>query len=123
MPSIAREDERTPLLRPSSNHLQNGSAIPQNEVAAAEVAEQGEGGAPQFSQLRKSRSYSHGQLVTPENDLRSGPDADSLVKFKENGKLEGVSDWKFRCVFGGILLGYFVCLHHGGRGHCSSRED
>jgi hypothetical protein len=116
MPSFARENgqpsEHSPLLGSESNHHQHGSAITRDEVAAAEVAEQGEGGAPQFPELGKSRSYSHGQLVTPENDLRNGPDSDSLVKFKENGKLQGVSEWKFRCVFGGILLGYFVSLNH-----------
>lgn len=106
----AQQSERTPLLRPSSNH--NGAAVSPNQVAAAEVAEQGEGGAPQFPRLSKSRSRSHGQLITPENDLRNGPDSDGLVKFKENGKLDGISEWKFRCVFGGILLGYFASTNH-----------
>jgi hypothetical protein len=78
------------------------------DVLAAEVAQQGESGAPAFPELRKSRSrsYSHGQLVVPDNE---DPRLDeTLTKFQDNGLLEGVSKWKFRCVFGGILLGYFV---------------
>ena len=104
--------ERTPLLQSSSNHRQNGSTIARDEVTAAEVAEQGEGGVPRFPELGKSRSHSHGQLATQENDHRSRPDMNSLVKFKENGKLEGLSEWNFRFVFGGILLGYLVSLGH-----------
>jgi hypothetical protein len=97
MPSPA--SERTPLLRSVSPNSQNSSAVTEDEVAAADVAQQGEGGAPQFPELRKS---------VPDDDLVSGPETENLVKFQENGKLEGVGVWKFRCVFGGILLGYFV---------------
>ncbi|KAF1839368.1 MFS general substrate transporter [Decorospora gaudefroyi] len=111
MPSPA--SERTPLLRSqsASHNQQHSSAITEDEVTAAEVAQQGEaGGAPQFPELGKSRSYSHGQLVVPDVDLASGPGTKSLVRFQDNGKLEGVSAWKFRCVFGGILIGYFVAM-------------
>jgi hypothetical protein len=82
------------------------------DVLAAEVAQQGQVGAPAFPELRKSRnrSYSQGQLVVP-NDEGTGPEDERLVKFQDNGLLEGVSKWKFRCVFGGILMGYFVSLY------------
>jgi hypothetical protein len=109
MPSPA--SERTPLLRSASQQHQNGSVVNDDEVTAAEVAQQGEGDTPQFPELgrSRSRSYSHGQLVVPDNDpARAEPE--NLVKFQKNGKLEGVGVWKFRCVFGGILLGYFVSI-------------
>jgi hypothetical protein len=75
---------------------------------AAEVAQQGEGGPPAFPEVRKSRSrsYSHGQLVVPDNEDEAIDER--LTNFQENGLLEGVSKWKFRCVFGGIVMGYFV---------------
>lgn len=62
-----------------------------------------------FPELGKSRSrsYSHGQLVVPDDEGARTRDGD-LVRFKENGLLEGVSKWRFRCVFGGIVLSYFV---------------
>jgi hypothetical protein len=91
--------ERTPLLRSVSPNPQNGSAVAENEITAAEVAQQGEGGAPQFPGTGKN---------PPDDDLASTQATENLVKFQENGKLEGVGVWKFRCVFGGILLGYFV---------------
>jgi hypothetical protein len=92
----SHSSERTPLLRSVSPNPQNGSAVTENEVTAAEVAQQGEGGAPQFPKS------------TPNHDLAATPETETLVRFQENGKLEGVGVWKFRCVFGGILLGYFV---------------
>ncbi|KAH6614001.1 major facilitator superfamily domain-containing protein [Boeremia exigua] len=33
-----------------------------------------------------------------------------LVRFQRNGLLEGVPTWRFRCVFGGILVGYFIAM-------------
>jgi hypothetical protein len=92
----SRSSERTPLLRSVSPNPQNGSAVTEDEVTAAEVAQQGEGGALQFPKS------------TPVDDPTSRQETDALVRFQENGKLEGVGVWKFRCVFGGILLGYFV---------------
>jgi hypothetical protein len=80
-------------------------------VLAAEVAQQGEGGAPTFPDLGKSGSGNgngNEQLGVPDEGGGAG-DAE-LVNFQENGLLEGVSTWRFRCVFGGILLGYFVSL-------------
>jgi hypothetical protein len=104
-----RASERTPLLRRITERNEDVSPIEDANVLAAEVAQQGEGGAPAFPELRKSRSrsYSHGQLVVPDDDGRGAGD-ERLVKFQENGLLEGVPVWKFRCVFGGILMSYFV---------------
>jgi hypothetical protein len=103
-----RASERTPLLRRiTERNDEDVSPMEDAHALAAEVAQQGEGGPPAFPELRKSRSrsYSHGQLVVPDNE-----DAidEPLTKFQENGLLEGVSKWKFRCVFGGIVMGYFV---------------
>lgn len=104
--------ERTPLLRRITERNEDGSPIEDAQTLAAEVAQQGEGGAPVFPELSKSRSrsYSHGQLVVPD-DEGVRPDVSHLVQFQENGLLEGVSKWRFRCVFGGILMGYFVSPH------------
>jgi hypothetical protein len=106
-----RLSERTPLLRRITERNEDASPIEDADVLAAEVAQQGEGGAPAFPELRKSRSrsYSHGQLVVPDDEGASA-DPERLVKFQENGLIEGVSKWRFRFVFGGILMGYFVSL-------------
>ncbi|OAL54255.1 MFS general substrate transporter [Pyrenochaeta sp. DS3sAY3a] len=115
-PSTARANdcsERTPLLGAASDQEQNGqngSAIHDDDVQASEVAAQGIGGAPQFPELGKSRTYSHGQLVVPNDDSEPGPEQGSLVRFQKNGKLEGIGEWKFMFVFGGILVGYFVAM-------------
>ena len=98
--------ERTPLLRSVSPKPQDDSSVTEDEVTATEVAQQGESGAPQFPELGNCGDQSHGQSIVPDD----GPGAGNLVKFQENGKLEGVGVWKFRFVFGGILLGYFVSL-------------
>ena len=103
------------MLRRITERNEDGSVIDDGEVMdpnllAAEVAQQGEGGAPQFPELGKSRSYSHGQLVTPEFGARGGEEF--VVKFQENGLVEGVGKVRFRFVFGGILMGYFVSSIH-----------
>jgi hypothetical protein len=79
------------------------------DVLAAEVAQQGEGGAPAFPDARKSRSrsYSHGQAGVPYEEGTTPEDA-RLVKFQENGILEGISKRRFRFVFGGVVMGLFV---------------
>jgi hypothetical protein len=107
-----RLSERTPLLRRITERNEDVSPVEDADILAAEVAQQGEGGAPTFPELRKSRSrsYSHGQLVVPDDEGASA-DPERLVKFQDNGLIEGVSKWKFRFVFGGILMGYFVSLH------------
>lgn len=103
--------ERTRLLSSASNPHEAESAIHTDQIRAAEVASQGEGGAPQFPDLGKSRSHSQGQLIVPDADRASSDSLGDLVRFQENGRLEGIEGWKFRCVFGGILLGYFVSIH------------
>lgn len=107
MPSTARADgpsshpsEHTPLLR-------SRPACQEDSNQSAEVAAQGEGGSPHSPELGKNPGYPHGQLV-PDHDPASSPELENLVRFQENGILEGVGKWKFRFVFGGILLGYFV---------------
>lgn len=101
--------ERTPLLRTESQNHQDASVIGDNEVTAAEVAQQGQGAASKFTESGKSRSGSRGQVVAPDDDSKPTEETEDLVKFQKNGKLQGVGAWRFRCVFGGILLGYFVC--------------
>jgi hypothetical protein len=104
-----RTSERTPLLRRiTERNDEDVSPMEDANALAAEVAQQGEGGPPAFPEVRKSRSrnYSHGQLILPDNE--DAAIDERLTKFQENGLLEGVSKWKFRCVFGGIVMGYFV---------------
>jgi hypothetical protein len=107
-----RASERTPLLRRITERNEDVSPIEDANLLAAEVAQQGQAGAPAFPELRKSRSrsHSHGQLIVPDDEGTGSEDA-RLVKFQDNGLLEGVSKWNFRCVFGGILMGYFVSLY------------
>lgn len=96
--------ERTPLLRSTSaNH-----PVTEDAITTAEVAQQGQGAAPQFPTLQKARSGSLTESVDPGDVPPITDETESLTKFQKNGKLEGVGEWKFRFVFGGILLGYFV---------------
>ncbi|CAI9632554.1 unnamed protein product [Alternaria burnsii] len=104
--------ERTPLLRSdSANHRDDSHLITDNAITTAEVAEQGEGAAPQFPASGNRKNSLRAPSLKPNVD---GPDiaheAESLVKFQKDGKLEGVGVWKFRLVFGGILLGYFIAM-------------
>ncbi|KAI5378784.1 hypothetical protein J4E82_002234 [Alternaria postmessia] len=104
--------ERTPLLRSdSANHRDDSHLITDNAITTAEVAEQGEGAAPQFPASETRKNSLRAPSLKPNDD---GPDiaheAESLVKFQKDGKLEGVGVWKFRLVFGGILLGYFIAM-------------
>ena len=85
--------ERTPLL--ASPELRQAEPVPIGEEDVLAAQEIGEGGqeVPQFPDLGKSISRT---------------EAEHIVKFQKNGLLEGVPTWRFRCVFGGILMGYFV---------------
>jgi hypothetical protein len=87
--------ERTPLL--ASSELRQADPVPIDEGDVLVAQEIGEGGqeVPQFPELGKSISRT---------------EAEHLVTFQKNGLLEGVPTWRFRCVFGGILMGYFVSL-------------
>jgi hypothetical protein len=102
MPSSARAagssetgpSERTPLLEPAaSQHQGAGATIDDEDIQAAQ--EVGEGGleVPQFPELGKT-------IPSAE--------AEHVVRFQKNGLLEGVPTWRFRCIFGGIVMGYFV---------------
>lgn len=86
--------ERTPLLEPAtSQHQAAGATINNEDINSAQ--EVGEGGleVPQFPELGKTISSA---------------EADHVVRFQKNGLLEGVPTWRFRCIFGGIVMGYFV---------------
>jgi hypothetical protein len=63
-----RYSERTPLLRRITERNEDASGIEDADLLAAEVAQQGQGGAPQFPS--KGRRYSHGQLVPAEDGYR-----------------------------------------------------
>ena len=97
--------ERTPLLRSASQNRKNSPVLAGDEIVAAEVVRQGEGAAPQFPDLGADENP-HDQPAAHGHN--SAQETEDLVKFEENGKLQGVGVWRFRCVFGGILLGYFV---------------
>lgn len=87
--------ETTPLLAPASPGLRQEEPIPIQEEDVVGAQEVGLGGqeVAQFPELGKTLSRT---------------EAEHLVKFQENGLLEGVPTWRFRCVFGGIVMGYFV---------------
>jgi hypothetical protein len=101
MPSPARAgatsatgpSERTPLLASPGLRQEEPVPISEDDVLASEVLGEGGQEVPQFPELGKSISRT---------------EAEHLVKFQKNGLLEGVPTWRFRCVFGGILMGYFV---------------
>lgn len=91
---VAGSSERTPLL---ASHLQQEEPVSIEDEDVLATQEIGEGGqeVPQFPYLGKTISRT---------------EAEHLVKFQKNGLLEGVPTWQFRCVFGGILMGYFVSM-------------
>lgn len=93
--SATGPSERTPLLASPGLRQEGPVPISEEDVLASE--EIGEGGqeVPQFPELGKSISRA---------------EAEHLVKFQKNGLLEGMPAWRFRCVFGGIVMGYFVSL-------------
>ncbi|KAI4938317.1 hypothetical protein J4E85_000757 [Alternaria conjuncta] len=104
MPSSA--SERTPLLRSTSaNH-----PVTEDAITTAEVAQQGQGAAHQFPTSQKARTGSLTESVDPGDVPPITDETESLTKFQKNGKLEGIGEWKFRFVFGGILLGYFPLM-------------
>ena len=90
-----RPSETTPLLAPAPPDLRQEDPVPiqEEDVAASQQTGVGSQDVAQFPDLGKSISRT---------------EAEHLVKFQKNGLLEGVPAWRFRCVFGGILMGYFV---------------
>lgn len=89
---VTGSSERTPLLAPPSPQEEPVPIEDEDILAAQEIGEGGQE-VPQFPYLGKTISRI---------------EAEHIVKFQENGLLEGVPTWQFRCVFGGILMGYFV---------------
>jgi hypothetical protein len=104
--------ERTPLLSYNGpgDYAGNDSAIQldEDDIQAAKVAGQGSLKPSQFPNLGKRRSYSHSHWLAPDEDATGRPEPEAVAQFQENGLISGVSRTKFRCIFGGILLGYFV---------------
>ena len=104
--------ERTPLLSYNGpgDYAGNDSAVQldEDDIQAAKVARQGDHESGQFPDLRKRRSYSHSHWLAPDEDAAGRPEPEDIAQFQENGLISGVSRTKFRCIFGGILLGYFV---------------
>jgi hypothetical protein len=84
--------ERSPLLSGRSGRL----AEPSNDAF------------PSFPERGKTRSYSHSHWLAPDEDSSSRPEPEAPAQFQENGLLSGISRTKFRLIYGGILLGYFV---------------
>jgi hypothetical protein len=106
--------ERTPLLSYNGpgDYAGNDSAIQldEDDIQAAKVAGQGGLEPGQFPEFGTRRSYSHSHWLAPDEDANGRPEPEEAAQFQENGLLSGVSRTKFRCIFGGILLGYFVSL-------------
>ncbi|KAF2121396.1 major facilitator superfamily domain-containing protein [Lophiotrema nucula] len=105
--------ERTPLLRSASGRSENraadDSAIDDVDVRASE--EVGIGALePEFPDLGKRRSYSHSHWLAPEDDAGGNQESERLVKFQENGVLEGISRTRFWFTFGGIIMSYFIAM-------------
>lgn len=90
-----RPSETTPLLAPASPDLRQEDPVPilEEDVAASQQTGVGGQDVAQLPDLGKSISRT---------------EAEHLVRFQKNGLLEGVPAWRFRCVFGGIVMGYFV---------------
>lgn len=101
--------ERTPLLRPQSSDPPAESAVYEDDIHDAEVA-QGVLTAPQFPALAKQRSYSSSHWLAPDQEI-SAEQPDEPGVFGEDGLLAGLSRTKFRCIIGGVFAGYFVSLN------------
>ncbi|KAF2248799.1 MFS general substrate transporter [Trematosphaeria pertusa] len=103
--------ERTPLLRSvSDGHHPNETAIDDDGVQTAEVAGAAPLEAPRYPELGKRRSYSHSHWLAPEDDCNEWPEPESPGEFGDDGLLAGLTRTKFRFIFGGILLGYFIAM-------------
>ncbi|KAF2873328.1 major facilitator superfamily domain-containing protein [Massariosphaeria phaeospora] len=106
--------ERTPLLHSSSSnggdHPPDESAVDAEDVVSAGVIGEGALEAPKYPDLERPRSYSHSHWLAPDEDSASRPEPENIAQFQENGLLGGMSKARFRCIFGGIVLGYFVAM-------------
>lgn len=101
--------ERTPLLPSNSQQSGNGSAI--NGSPSLESIGEAALGVPDLPVLGKTRSYSHSHWLAPDEDPNVIPEPETPPQFREDGLLEGISKTKFRLIYGGILLGYFVRIY------------
>jgi hypothetical protein len=115
LPKLAngsQPSEQTPLLSSASNGRarspENGSATGDDNVHAIGDSIQGPLEPPIFPELGKPRSYSHSHWLAPDEDSNTIPELGNPPHFQENGLLAGLSKARFRLVYGGILLGYFV---------------
>ena len=99
--------ERTPLLAERSSPF--NTAIDENDIQNAEAVGQGALGPEPFPGLKRPRSYSHSHWLAPDGDANCRPEPEDAPTFWENGLLAGITKVKFRFIFGGIVLGYFVC--------------
>jgi hypothetical protein len=98
--------ERTPLLRPQSSDRPSESAVYEDDIQDAVVAQDALA-APQFPALGKQRSYSSSHWLAPDQEIPpEQPDGPGV--FGEDGLLAGLSRTKFRCIIGGVFAGYFV---------------
>lgn len=104
--------ERTPLLSYNGpgDYAGNDSAVQldEDDIQATKVAGQGYLEPGQFPDLGERRSYSHSHRLAPDEDTTTRSEPEDVAQFQGNGLISGVSRMKFRCIFGGILLGYFV---------------
>lgn len=107
---MAREtaSERTPLLSPSS--LPRDSAVDDNDIAATESVGQGALEPGTFPELNRPRSYSHSHWLAPDDDANCRPEPENSQGFGDHGLLTGLTRTKFRFIFGGIVLGYFIAM-------------
>jgi hypothetical protein len=107
-------DERTPLLYSSSartaeHGAASESAIEEDDIVDAEVYGS-VGLQPDRSSLiaRKSSFSSHSHWLAPAEDDGATGEPQNVDEFKEDGLLGGISKTRFRFIFGGIVMGYFV---------------
>ena len=100
-------DEESPLLNSSisSTYGTDEAVIENGSLQAQEPGGPGlESGHP--PDLSKIRSYTHSHWLAPDED--QGTTAESETPTEGEILLGGVSKTKFRLIFGGILVGYFV---------------
>lgn len=106
--------ERTPLLSYNGpgDYAGNDSAVQldQDDIDIQALTVTGQGGLEpgQFPTLGKRRTSSHSHWLAPDEAANGRLEPGNIAQFQDNGLISGVSRSKFRCIFGGILLGYFV---------------
>lgn len=102
-------NEESPLLNlsTSSTYGTDEAVVENGNLQAQEPGGPGlESGHP--PDLSKLRSYSHSHWLAPDED--QGTTAESEAPTEAEILLGGVSKTKFRLIFGGTLVGYFIAL-------------